>query len=156
LINLAASKGDKEKGNFKPVIGLTLVSLVLCGFFYPFLVTGIGQVFFPYQANGEIVQLNGEPIGSELIAQTFTSPLFFHPRSDSASGVDPHITLDDAYSQVIVISNATGISESALKSVVDQNQEGVFWVFGSPYLNVLRMNLVLMNAYPTVYGEFLG
>jgi K+-transporting ATPase c subunit len=55
-----------------------------------------------------------------------------------------------------VISNATGISESALKSVVDQNQEGVFWVFGSPYLNVLRVNLVLMNAYPTVYGEFLG
>ena len=119
---------NKEKLNFKPIIGLALVSLIICGLFFPLLITGIAQVFFPYQANGEIVQLNGKDVGSNFIAQTFTLPVFFHTRNEtaspSASGVDPDILLQDAYDQIPQISNATGISSSALKSIVDQNQEG--------------------------------
>ena len=89
---------QKEKWNLKnlrPIIGLALVSLLICGLLFPLLITGIGQVFFPYQANGEIVQLNGQAVGSNLIAQNFTSPIFFQTRneSQSASGVDPDITL---------------------------------------------------------------
>ena len=53
----------KEKINFKPILGLAVVSLIICGIIFPLLVTGIGQVFFPYQANGEILQLNGKDIG---------------------------------------------------------------------------------------------
>ena len=83
---------NKEKLNFKPIVGLAVISLLICGLFFPLLVTGIGQVLFPYQANGEIVQLNGKDVGSNLIAQNFTLPIFFHPRNDSASGVDPDIT----------------------------------------------------------------
>ena len=147
---------NKEKRNFKPTIGLTLISLLICGLFFPILVTGIAQVFFPYQANGEIVQLNGKDIGSNLIAQTFSLPIFFHPRNDSASGVDPDITLKDAYSQVPGISNATGISSAVLTSIVNQNQEGTLWIFGSPYVNVLRVNLELIREYPSAYGDFSG
>ena len=147
---------NKEKRNFKPTIGLTLISLLICGLFFPILVTGIAQVFFPYQANGEIVQLNGKDIGSNLIAQTFSLPIFFHPRNDSASGVDPDITLKDAYSQVPEISNATGISSAVLTSIVDHNQEGTLWIFGSPYVNVLRVNLELIREYPSAYGDFSG
>jgi K+-transporting ATPase ATPase C chain len=147
---------NKEKWNFKPTIGLTLISLLICGLFFPILVTGIAQVFFPYQANGEIVQLNGKDIGSNLIAQTFSLPIFFHPRNDSASGVDPDITLKDAYSQVPGISNATGISSAVLTSIVDHNQEGTLWIFGSPYVNVLRVNLELIREYPSAYGDFSG
>src|SRR5664280_2674176 len=88
---------NKEKISFKPIIGLALVSLLICGLIFPLVVTGIAQVFFPYQANGEIVQLNGKSVGSNLIAQNFSLPIFFHPRNDSASGVDPDITLKDAY-----------------------------------------------------------
>ena len=51
---------NKEKWNFKPIVGLAVISLLICGLFFPLLVTGIAQVFFPYQANGEIVQLNGK------------------------------------------------------------------------------------------------
>jgi potassium-transporting ATPase KdpC subunit len=145
---------NKEKWNFKPIVGLAVVSLLICGLFFPLLVTGIAQVFFPYQANGEIVQLNGKPIGSNLIAQTFTLPVFFHPRTDSASGVDPHITLEDAYSQVPTISNATGISVDSLTSIINQNQEGKLWIFGSPYVNVLKINVELIKQYPSIYGEF--
>lgn len=147
---------NKEKTNFKPIIGLTVISLLICGLFFPLLVTGIAQVFFPYQANGEIVQLNGKTIGSNLIAQNFTLPIFFHPRNDSASGVDPDITLQDAYSQIPRISNATGISSAALTNIVNQNQEGTMWIFGSPYVNVLRVNLELIKEYPSAYSEFSG
>jgi K+-transporting ATPase ATPase C chain len=151
---------QKKKWNFKPIVGLTVISLLICGLFYPLLITIIGQVFFPYQANGEIVQLNGQPVGSNLIAQSFTSPLFFHPRNEtsspSASGVDPDITLDDAYSQIPRISNSTGIPADALTNIVNKNQEGVFWIFGSPYVNVLRINVELMQEYRSVYAAYTG
>ena len=133
-----------------------MVSLLICGTIFPLVVTGIGQVFFPYQANGEIIQVNGNEVGSNLIAQTFTLPVFFHQRNDSASGVDPHITMQDAYSQIPPISNATGISAVALTNIVNQNQEGKLWIFGSPYVNILRINLELIKEYPSVYSEFSG
>ena len=144
--------------NLRPIIGLTLVSLVICGLFFPLLITGIGQVFFPYQANGEIVQLNGQAVGSNLIAQNFTLPIFFQERneSQSASGVDPDITLQQAYSQIPSISNATGIPVDSLTNIVNQNQEGSLWIFGSPYINVLRINLLLIKDYPSIYGNFTG
>ena len=147
---------NTEKINFKPILGLAVVSLLICGIIFPLLVTGIGQVFFPYQANGEILQLNGKDIGSNLVAQNFTLSIFFHPRNDSASGVDPDITLQDAYSQIPKISNATGISSATLTNVVDQNQEGTLWIFGSPYVNVLRVNLELVKEYPLIYSDFSG
>jgi K+-transporting ATPase ATPase C chain len=150
---------QKEKWNLKnlkPIIGLALVSLLICGVLFPLLITGIGQVFFPYQANGEIVQLNGQAVGSNLIAQNFTLPIFFHTRdqSQSASGVDPDIGLQDAYSQIPRISNATGISADSLTNIVNQNQEGTLWIFGNPYVNVLQINLALIRAYPSIYNSF--
>jgi potassium-transporting ATPase KdpC subunit len=147
---------NKEKMNFKPIIGLAVISLLICGLFFPLLVTGIAQVFFPYQANGEILQLNEKDVGSNLIAQTFTMSIFFHPRNDSASGLDPDITLQDAFSQIPQISNATGIPSVRLTNIVDQNQEGTLWIFGSPYVNVLRINLELIKEYPSIYGNFSG
>ena len=151
--------GHKEKWNLKslrPIIGITLVSLLICGILFPLLITGIGQVFFPYQANGEIVQLNGQNVGSNLIAQNFTLPIFFQERneSQSASGVDPDITLQQAYSQIPRISNATGIAVDSLTNIVNQNQEGTLWIFGSPYVNVVRINLVLIKEYPSIYSGF--
>ena len=151
---------EKEKWNFKPIIGIALVSLLICGIFYPFLITGIGRVFFPNQANGDLVQLNGQAVGSNLIAQSFTLPIFFHTRNEtadpSASGVDPDIIIQDAYSQIPGISNATGIPIDSLTTIVNKNQEGTFWIFGNPYINVLKVNLLLINDYPSVYGNFTG
>ena len=150
----------KEKWNFRPIIGLAVISLLICGLFYPFIITAIGQVFFPNQANGELVQLNGQAVGSNLIAQSFTLPIFFHTRnetaSSSASGVDPDITLHDAYSQIPGVSDATGIPTASLTDIIKQNQEGTFWIFGSPYVNVLKINLLLIKNYPSIYGNFTG
>lgn len=149
-----------SKPNYRPVVGLALVSLVLCGLFFPLLITGIAQIFFPYQANGEMVQLNGRDVGSNLIAQNFTLPIFFYGRNESnplnasASLVDPDITLDQAYSQIPRISNATGISSASLKKIVDANIEGTLWIFGSPYVDVLNLNLILIKNDPTIYANF--
>jgi K+-transporting ATPase ATPase C chain len=144
----------KHKWVLQPAITLALISLVVCGLLFPLVVTGFAQVLFPYQANGEIIEVNGEAVGSDLIAQTFTLPIFYQPTNDSASGVDPHITLEDSYSQVSRIQNATGLSETELRHIIDENQEGTIFGFGTPYVNVLRVNLELIQAYPTVYTDF--
>ena len=144
---------ENPKPSYRPVVGLALVSLILCGLLFPLLVTGIAQVILPYQANGEIVQLNGRNVGSSLIAQGFNSPELFHARAanQSASGVDPDITLADAISQVHRISSASSIPSATLLSIVNENAEGTLWIFGSPYVNVMKLNLILISEYPTVY-----
>ncbi len=132
--------------NSGPAIRLALISLILCGLVFPLVITGFAQLIFPSQANGSLVQLHGKPVGSSLIAQNFSKPIFFHPRNDSASGVDPDITFQDAQSQIPRISSATGISVDTLQQIVNQNAEGTFWIFGTPYVNVLRLNLALIET----------
>ena len=145
-----------KKSQYKPVVGIAIVSLLICGLFFPLLMTGVGQALFPYQANGDIVQLNGKNVGSYLINNNFTLPIFFQarPANESASGVDPDITIQDAYSQIPGISGATNISTSALYSIVNNNEEGRYWIFGSSYVNVLNLNLILIKDYPSVYKNY--
>jgi potassium-transporting ATPase KdpC subunit len=140
--------------NYGPALRLAVISLVLCGLVFPLAITGIAQVFLPSQANGSLVQVHDRNVGSSLIAQNFSLPIFFHPRNDSASGVDPDITVQDAYSQIPRINSATGISVDMLQQIVSQNEEGTFWIFGTPYVNVLRLNLVLIRTNNLAYQAF--
>jgi K+-transporting ATPase ATPase C chain len=121
---------------------------------FPVIVTGFAQLVFPSQANGSVIQFHGKTVGSSLIAQNFSLPIFFHPRNDSASGVDPDITVQDAYSQIPRISSAAGISVNMLQQIVNQNEEGTFWIFGNPYVNVLRLNLALIQTNSSAYNSF--
>lgn len=143
-----------NKHDYGPTVRLAIISLVLCGLIFPLLVTGLAQLLLPYQANGEIIQFNGRYVGSSLIAQNFSSPMFFHPRNDSASSVDPDTAIQDAYSQMPRIQAATGIPSDVLKHVVDENIERTLWIVGEPYVNVLRVNLVLIEKYPSIYRPF--
>jgi len=142
-----------NKKNYMTTIRLAVLSLIVCGLLFPLIVTGLAQLFFPSQANGSLVKLHGQDIGSSLIAQNFTSPMFFHSRNDSASDVDPDITVQDAYSQIPRINSATNISSNILESMVDQNIERTLWIAGDEYVNVLNLNLLLINKYPTIYNE---
>jgi len=151
---MTVSKTGGNGRRFRPIVGMAIVSLLLCGLFFPLLLTGVAQLLLPYQANGELVQFNGRPVGSELIAQNFSQPTFFHARHDSASGVDPDITVQDAYSQIQRISSATRIPTSSLQQIVDGNTDPVSKLFGNPYVNVLNLNLVLIQTYPSVYTGF--
>jgi K+-transporting ATPase ATPase C chain len=80
--------------------------------------------------------------------------MFFHAWNNSASGVDPDTTLQDAYSQIPRIHATTGIPADALKKIVDDNVEWTLWVTGDPYVNVLKLNLILIQQYPSIYNSF--
>jgi K+-transporting ATPase ATPase C chain len=57
---------------------------MLLGIAYPLLVTGIASVLFPHKAAGSLILKDGQVIGSELLAQSFTSDRYFHPRPSAA------------------------------------------------------------------------
>ena len=139
---------------YKPMLRVAVISLLLCGLLFPIIVTGFAQVLMPYQANGELVQYRGRYVGSIWVAETFNSSMFFHPWNASASGVDPDITLQDAYSQIPRIHNATGIPSDSIKQIVDSNVEWTLFVTGDPFVNVLRLNLILIQDYPSVYSAY--
>jgi potassium-transporting ATPase KdpC subunit len=64
---------------------VTVVTLVLTGLIYPFVMTGLAQALFPWRANGSLItDEKGQVVGSELIAQGFSNPAYFQPRPSAA------------------------------------------------------------------------
>jgi K+-transporting ATPase ATPase C chain len=179
---------------WKTSILFTIVTAVLFGLGYPLLMTGLAAVLFHHQADGSLILKDGQVIGSELIAQSFTSDKYFHPRpsaagngydatasggsnlaqsnkalvtriqgdidklaarnqgkpvpidmvTTSASGLDPDITPDNAYYQAPRVAKARGLSEDAVRKLIEQQTKGRQLGFlGEPRVNVLELNLAL-------------
>jgi K+-transporting ATPase ATPase C chain len=63
---------------------MTVVTTLLLGVVYPLVITGIAQVVFPDQANGQLVEHDGKVIGSRIIGQGFSSPGYFRSRPSAA------------------------------------------------------------------------
>lgn len=73
------------KQQLKIAFWMTVVTTILFGVVYPLIVTGLAQVFFPTQANGELTRKDGVVIGSMLIGQAFSSPRYFHSRPSNSN-----------------------------------------------------------------------
>ena len=181
----------------------TVVLCVIVSGLYPALIWGVGQVLFPHQANGSLVESNGQVVGSELLAQGFSGPRYFHPRPSAAgtgydplnsggsnlgptsqklmdgikanvvqyrqenglaektmvpadavtasgSGLDPHISLENAELQIARVTKARGLSEETVRAKVNQaTDRPLLGIGGDPGVNVLKLNLALDALSPT-------
>ncbi|HJV49979.1 MAG TPA: potassium-transporting ATPase subunit KdpC [Noviherbaspirillum sp.] len=73
------------KSMFRPAIMLLALLTLICCVLYPYAVTGIGQLVFAGQVNGSLVLRDGQPVGSSLIGQAFTTPKYFWGRPSATS-----------------------------------------------------------------------
>jgi len=102
-----------EHSVWRTSIRFTLVTAVLFGLGYPLLVTGMAGLLLPHKAAGSLILKDGTIIGSELLAQSFTSDRYFHPRPSAAgNGYD---------------ATASGGSNLALsnKTLIDRMQASI-------------------------------
>ena len=76
--------GSAKHSVLAPSILFTLVTAILFGLGYPLVITGLAAVMFPHKAGGSLILKDGQVIGSELLAQSFTSDRYFHPRPSAA------------------------------------------------------------------------
>lgn len=178
-------------------IRMAFVTILAFGIVYPLVMTGLAQLLFPRQANGNIIKVHGKVIGSKLIGQQFTEAGYFHPRpsaagngydaalsggsnlgptskkladtvrqrvkdttqqnpnlfnsptpvdmvTSSASGLDPDISVENAYSQLPRVAKARGMSYEHLSRLLDSRIIGrTLGFLGEPRVNVLEINSLL-------------
>lgn len=91
---------------------LLLMTLVL-GVAYPLAVWGVGQVAFRPQANGSMVQHNGQTVGSSLIGQNFDGPEWCHSRPSAAG---------DGYDAMSSGASNLGPTSQKLLSLVEKRR----------------------------------
>jgi K+-transporting ATPase ATPase C chain len=65
-------------------VRFTIVTTLLLGLAYPLAITGVAGLLFPHKAAGSLILKDGQIIGSELLAQSFTADKYFHPRPSAA------------------------------------------------------------------------
>ena len=71
----------------RPAVAILIAFTILTGVAYPAVITAIAQLVFPSQANGSLLIVNGNVVGSTLIGQAFSDPRYFWGRL-SAAGAD--------------------------------------------------------------------
>ena len=97
--------------------GLTMFAMmtVLVGVIYPLAVTGVAQLAFGKQANGSIIETDGQPVASSLIGQNFEGPEWFHPRPSAAG--------DDGYDAAASGASNLGPTSDELADLVGERVE---------------------------------
>ena len=178
------------------IVATVFLCVIVSGV-YPVVIWGLGQGLFPHQANGSLIERNGQIVGSELLAQGFSGAKYFHPRPSAAgtgydplnsggsnlgptsqklidgikanaaqyrqenglgpeavvpadavtasgSGLDPHISIQNARLQILRVAKERGLTEAVVSAEVDKATERPFlWIGGDPGVNVLKLNIAL-------------
>jgi K+-transporting ATPase ATPase C chain len=77
-------------GLVRPVLVSAVFFMIVGGLVYPLVTTGVANILFPRQAQGSVIAVNGQEVGSEVIGQWFTKPAYFHSRPSATTGSDPN------------------------------------------------------------------
>ena len=109
----------------RPAIVFVVALTAITGLLYPFAMTGMAGVVFPYQAQGSLIERDGNVVGSALIGQDFTSAGYFHGRPSATVAPDPN----DSTKTVPAPYNAANSGGSNLgptnKALIDRVQSDV-------------------------------
>ncbi|HEF4732473.1 potassium-transporting ATPase subunit KdpC [Burkholderia multivorans] len=73
------------KSLIRPLVVIFVVLTAVTGLAYPAVLTAFGQAVFPWQANGSLIERNGQVVGSALIGQSFDAPKYFWGRLSATS-----------------------------------------------------------------------
>ncbi|HWE58508.1 MAG TPA: potassium-transporting ATPase subunit C [Solirubrobacteraceae bacterium] len=93
------------------VLGV-LTLIVVCGLLYPLVITGVGQVAFPGNANGQQVRVHGKLVGSKIIGQSFASPVYKNGKVELSKGL-PVTAPDPLYFQTRPSGTAPADNDAA-------------------------------------------
>lgn len=102
----------------RPALVSLLALTLITGLIYPLAITGIAQTLLPAQANGSLIEHNGEVIGSALIGQPFTEAKYFHGRPSATTAPDPQDaakTVSAPYNAANSMGANLGPTSAALK-----------------------------------------
>src|SRR3977135_1081988 len=109
----------------RPEIVFVVALTIITGLIYPFVMTGVAGVIFPYQAQGSMIERDGKVIGSALIGQEFKTEGYFHGRPSATTAPDPN----DSSKTVPAPYNAANSGGSNLgptsKPLIDRVKEDV-------------------------------
>ncbi|CNJ31946.1 potassium-transporting ATPase subunit C [Yersinia rohdei] len=97
---------------FRPALVLLILLTLITGIAYPLLTTGLAKLLFAQQANGSLVMLGDEVIGSSLLGQNFTQPGYFAGR--------PSATADMPYNPMASGGSNLAISNPALDKAISE------------------------------------
>jgi potassium-transporting ATPase KdpC subunit len=75
------------KSILRPALAILGILTVVTGVIYPLAVTGVAVAIFPWRAGGSLVEMNGRPVGSELIGQSFSGNRYFWGRPSATTPV---------------------------------------------------------------------
>ena len=109
---------------FKRALLVFIIMSMLTGLDYPFVVTNVCQLLFPYQSSGSLIVADGEVVGSALVGQKFSRPGYFHGRpsavdydagNSGASNLGPSNAkfLDEVCQRIEEVRRENGFDSSA-------------------------------------------
>jgi potassium-transporting ATPase KdpC subunit len=110
----------------RPAILVLLALTLITGVAYPLAMTGVAGAIFPKQAQGSLIERDGQVVGSALIGQEFKSDKYFHGRLSATSGPDPADstkTVPAPYNAANSVGSNLGPTSKALSDRVNGDVE---------------------------------
>lgn len=131
------------KTQLRPLFSIFALLVLITGVIYPLTITGLAQLFFPYQANGSLIRVDEQVMGSELIGQDFSGPQYFWGRP-SATSIHPFNAYDQASLTGSTGSNLGPLSKELVANV--EERINLLKSYDPNNLNLIPVDLVTSSA----------